>query len=447
MRILVTAAVMSLSAAYPGLASERSSEPYHVKQATSDKVPNSPELLLASAVSHSIRPAARPIKKAMPLKPERVALSNARFENWVRAFRVRAGEQGISTRTLDRAFHGLSYDPEVIKRDRNQAEFSKPIWAYLDSAVSQTRIRNGQAALVDHSAVLEQIERRYGVEREVLLAIWGLESSFGTYRGADNVIRSLSTLAFDSRRGRFFEGQLIAALSILDAGDVTPNAMTGSWAGAMGHTQFMPTSYLDYAVDFTGDGKRDIWSDDPTDALASTAAYLSRFGWTSGQPWGVEVRLPDGFDYALAQREITKDSADWAELGVLRVDGNQVADHGLASVLLPAGSKGAAFLIYENFSVLEKYNAADAYVIGVGHLADRIRGEPGFLTDWPRDDRSLNFPERKELQRRLTEQGFDTQGIDGRVGPNTIRAVRAFQVANGFVPDGYPSLALLENLR
>lgn len=372
---------------------------------------------------------------------------NQRFQNWVRGFRVRARAAGIDDRTLDRAFADIRYDPDVIKRDRNQSEFTKTIWQYLDSAASDTRIANGQAALVEYEHVLNQIERHYGVEKEVVLAVWGLESAYGTYRGKNDVIRSLATLAFDGRRGTFFEGQLIAALKILSDGDVEPRSMTGSWAGAMGHTQFIPTSYLEYAVDFTGDGKRDIWSDDPTDALASTAAYLAKFGWSKGQPWGVEVTLPRGFDYTLINRSIKKSSRDWGRLGVKGLNGRNVPDHGLASILLPAGGQGAAFMIFKNFSVIERYNAADAYVIGVGHLSDRIAGKPPIQADWPREDRALTLTERKEVQRQLTRRGFDTQGVDGRIGPNTVAAVRAFQMAYGLLPDGYPSVHLLNKLR
>jgi hypothetical protein len=200
-------------------------------------------------------------------------------------------------------------------------------------------------------------------------------------------------------------------------------------------------------VDWTGDGRRNIWGDDPRDALASTAAYLKHFGWTTGQPWGVEVRLPEGFDYLLADREVTKSAAEWAALGVTALDGQPVADHGPASVLLPGGADGAAFLIFDNFAVLERYNTADAYVVGVGHLADRIGGGRAFQADWPRRLRALSFDERTELQERLTAAGFDTVKIDAKMGPLTVGAIRRFQQAEGIRPDGFPSLALLERLR
>ncbi|WIY26725.1 lytic murein transglycosylase [Parasedimentitalea psychrophila] len=393
----------------------------------------------------SSQPSARPVTGTI-LTPQN-ASANRDFQSWIKRFRQRALAQGITNSTLNRAFETVTYDPEVIRRDQNQSEFTKSIWDYLDSAVSDKRIKNGKKALRAQRRRLQQIEATYGVDKEIVLAVWGMESSYGSYRGDMDVIRSLSTLAFDGRRGRFFESQLIAALEILQAGDVPARKMTGSWAGAMGHTQFIPTSYLAYAVDFTGDGKRDIWSDNPSDALASTAAYLARFGWVKGQPWGVEVRLPRGFNYGLAHRRIKKSPAQWAAMGVRGVNGRPVPNHGSGSILLPAGSNGAAFMVFKNFQVIERYNAADAYVIGVGHLSDRIKGGSPIQQPWPRDDRGLSFGERQEMQKRLTRQGFDTGGVDGKVGPNTSAAVRAYQFANGLVPDGHASLNLLKALR
>jgi lytic murein transglycosylase len=369
------------------------------------------------------------------------------FADWRAGFEARAVEAGISAPVVRDALDGVSYDPEVIKRDRNQSEFTKTVWEYLSTAVSDARVANGRKALARMGDALDRIEAEYGVDKHIVTAIWGLESAYGTFRGGKDVIRSLATLAFDARRAAFFEGQLLDALRILEAGDVAPRAMVGSWAGAMGHTQFMPGSYLSYAVDFDGDGKRSIWGDVPVDALASTANYLAEFGWVSGQPWGVEIVLPEGFDYRLAARDILKLPADWAALGVLGTDGAAVPHHGMASVLLAAGAQGVAFLIFENFAVLERYNTADAYVIGVGHLADRLSGGEGFQGSWPLGDRGLSFDERIELQERLTALGFDTVKIDAKIGPLTINAVRGFQSSVGLVPDGYASPALLERLR
>jgi membrane-bound lytic murein transglycosylase B len=373
--------------------------------------------------------------------------ANQSFDRWIEEFRGRAVSQGIRPEVIDAAFRDVRYNTDVVQRDRNQSEFTKQIWDYLDSAASDARIRNGREALQKHRSLLAEIEARYGVEAEVVTAIWGLESAYGTFRGTTPIIQALATLAFDGRRGRFFEEQLIAALRIIQSGDVSPSQMTGSWAGAMGHTQFIPTSYLAYAQDFRGDGKRDIWSDDPTDALASAAAYLAHFGWTKGQPWGVEVKLPAGFDYAATGERVKKMPSEWAELGVRDMDGGRVPDHGRASILLPAGAAGVAFMIFDNFHVIERYNTADAYVIGVGHLSDRIRGAGPLRSSWPRDDRNLRFVEKQEMQERLTRAGFDTQGVDGIIGPNTIAAIRAFQRTQGLTPDGYASYDILRRLR
>ncbi|MEM6384683.1 MAG: lytic murein transglycosylase [Pseudomonadota bacterium] len=375
------------------------------------------------------------------------ASSNTSFQRWIDRFRARARAAGIRDQVFNAAFQGVRYNPEIIKRDRNQSEFTKQIWEYLDSAASETRVKNGRAALRKHQRVLKEIEARYGVEAEVVAAVWGLESAYGAFRGSEPVIEALATLAFDGRRGRFFESQLIAALKIIQSGDVPPRRMTGSWAGAMGHTQFIPTSYLSYAVDFRGDGKRDIWSDDPTDALASTAAYLKRFGWTKGQPWGVEVRLPRGFDYRQTGERVKKSPNQWSALGVRDTSGARVPNYGRASILLPAGAAGAAFMIFDNFHVIERYNTADAYVIGVGHLSDRIRGDGPIRANWPRGDRNLRFAEKKEMQQLLTKRGFNTQGVDGVIGPNTIQAIRRFQSAQGMTPDGYASYEILRRLR
>lgn len=398
------------------------------------------------AVPRSLRPMTRgTVPAAVPAAPLPVA--DAGFSEWLTAFRERARARGIGARTFERAFSGVSVNARVLERDRNQAEFSRALWDYLDSAVSATRIANGRAALDRHRDALSRIERRYGVEAEVVVAVWGLESAYGAMRGDTGIIAAMASLAYEGRRRDFFEEQLIAALRILQAGDVTPRQMVGSWAGAMGHTQFMPTSYLEHAVDFDGNGRRDIWSDDPVDALASTANYLRHHGWTTGQPWGMEVRLPEGFDYSLTGEGTKRDAAFWTRQGVRLADGARVPDHGPASILLPTGHRGVALVIYDNFHVIERYNPADAYVIAVGHLSDRITGGADFRASWPRSDRALSFAEREELQRRLAQGGFHHHSIDGIVGPETIDSVRRFQAAIGWVPDGYASLRVLDRLR
>ncbi|MEQ8897026.1 MAG: lytic murein transglycosylase [Roseovarius sp.] len=336
---------------------------------------------------------------------------NAGYDAWVASFRGRAAGQGISQATLDAAFRGTGYLPGVIKRDRNQTEFKRSLEDYLSIAASEERVRQGRAALARERATLSAIEAKYGVDAEIVTAIWGLESFYGTRRGNVPVISATSTLAFDGRRGAFFEKQLLAALRILQSGDVTPARMTGSWAGAMGHTQFIPTSYQAFAVDFTGDGRRDIWSDDPSDALASAAAYLSRNGWTRGQRWGREV--PAGTSGRVVQPQ-------------------------------PGGPR---FAVNRNFQVIKRYNNSDAYAIGVGHLADRIGGAGPLETQFPPDANGLTKDDRIALQRGLTRRGFDTGGADGVIGPDTREALRGYQASRGLPVTGEPSVELLRGLR
>ncbi|MEM1430610.1 MAG: lytic murein transglycosylase [Pseudomonadota bacterium] len=390
---------------------------------------------------------ARPAAEAGRAVITPVSTGAAGFDRWIAEFKRTARRKGISAQVVEAAFAGISYNRDAVRLDRNQAEFSKTIWDYLDGAVSSSRVSNGRAAYRANQSALQAIERKYGVPAQVVVAVWGMETSYGSYRGSSDVIGALATLAYDGRRAAFFEAQLLAALEIIEDGDISPRAMRGSWAGAMGHTQFMPDSYLSYAVDFTGDGRRNIWGQDPTDALASTANYLAKKGWVKGQPWGVEVQLPPGFDYGLTGRDTKKSPRQWARLGVRAMDGRAVSANGRASIILPAGAQGIALMVFKNFEVIERYNPADAYVIGVGHLADRIVGGPGFQGGWPRGDRALHVSERRELQERLTRAGFDTKGVDGRIGPNTEAAIRAFQKRAGLVPDGYASADLLATLR
>ncbi|EAR50621.1 peptidoglycan binding domain protein [Oceanicola granulosus HTCC2516] len=367
------------------------------------------------------------------------------FTDWHAAFRERARQRGNVGPAALAAFDALTPDPEVLQRDRSQAELVRPIWDYLDRAVTDARVDAGRALLSERRELFGRISERYGVAPEIVVAIWGVETGYGRDRGRFDVLRALATLAADGRRRGLFEAQLMAALRIHEDGDA--REMRGSWAGAMGHTQFMPTSYLAYAVDFDGDGRRDIWSDDPTDALASTAAYLARFGWQSGAPWGHEVRLPEGFDLRLADRRTRRGGADWARLGVARADGGLLDEAGEGALLLPAGAEGVAFLALDNFRVVERYNRAVSYVLAVGHLADRLAGRGPLVGTWPRQARVLETQERRELQERLTSAGFCTRGADGLIGPDTVAAVRAYQLAHGLRPDGYASVCLLERLR
>lgn len=349
----------------------------------------------------------RPVGLPDDLRP----VSNAGYDIWVTAFRARAGGLGLSDETLASGFRDAGYLPGVVTRDRNQTEFKRSLEDYLSIAASDERVSKGRAAFARYGNTLNALENRYGVDAEIIAAIWGLESQYGERRGDVPVVSATSTLAYDGRRGAFFEKQLVAALEILQDGDVTAARMTGSWAGAMGHTQFIPTSYQSFAVDFTGDGRRDIWSDDPSDALASAAAYLARNGWTRGLRWGGEVNTESPV-------------------------GNTIQPQ-------PGGPR---FAITGNFQVIKRYNNSDAYAIGVGHLADRIGGAGPLRTAFPPDANGLTKDDRIALQERLTANGFDTDGTDGVIGPNTRRAISAYQTSRGLPATGEPSLELLRTL-
>ncbi|MEM7059686.1 MAG: lytic murein transglycosylase [Pseudomonadota bacterium] len=370
----------------------------------------------------------------------------ATFDAWKRQFRAKALASGIAPAVFDRAMQGVRLNRKVVELSGRQPEFTRAIWEYLDGAVSSSRISTGRQQADRKAQIMSQIGQRYGVDPNIVIAIWGLESSFGANFGSIPVVQSLATLAYEGRRQKFGEEQLLAALKILQAGDISPDRMVGSWAGAMGHTQFIPTSFLDYAVDFTGDGRRDIWASDAIDALASTANYLAKFGWRTGPPAVVEVKLPQGFDYATADDKIKRTADEWQAIGVRAVNGSLPPSSDV-SILLPAGARGPAFAAYPNFRVIKRYNNATAYALAVAHLADRIGGSAPFQASWPRDDRALSRTEKQELQSRLTALGFDTKGVDGIIGPNSRTAVRQFQKSAGLIPDGYVSAALLQQVR
>lgn len=378
----------------------------------------------------------------------KVAQTEAGYQQWVKSFRKKALSKGISARTYDRAFRGTKLNQRVIAADRKQAEFSREIWDYLDTATSPKRVKNGKAMVKKHKRILRQIENKYGVEWSVVVAIWGLESSYGSNMGDINIIEALSTLAYEGRRQKFGESQLLTALKIIQNGDITPNRMLGSWAGAMGHTQFIPTSYDALAVDFTGDGKRDVWNPrKPDDALASTANYLKRNGWVKGQPWGVEVRLPKGFNYGNASLKVKATPARWAELGVRRMDGSKIPNYGQAAILLPAGADGPAFAVFKNFFVIKRYNNANSYAMAVGHLADKINGGGEFVREWPRGPGALKLKEKTEVQELLLKAGYDIGDADGIIGPKTLDALSDMQIKAGIQPTGKADQAALKFLR
>lgn len=375
----------------------------------------------------------------------------ATFSEFLADIRVEAAGMGVRSQTLDAALGPIRVNQDVLERDQNQAEFTRAVWQYLDSAVSDRRIADGVRHLETYGPEIGRAAATYGVEAEVMTAIWGLESGYGTFQGTYNVIESLATLAYSSRRAATFRTFLLDALLVADAGDRPPSQMLGSWAGAMGQPQFMPTAYLEYAVDGDGDGRRDIWGTE-ADVAASIGNYLNRFGWTTGMAWGAEVRLPPGFDYAQAELDFAATIDQWAAAGVTRVDGSALQGPRLpgtsdASVLLRAGYSGPAFLITDNFRTILRYNNSSSYALAVSLLSDRLAGRPGVQAPWPRDDRPLTREERIELQERLAVVGFDPGPADGLVGPNTRRAIRGYQASRGLPADGYANPALLERLR
>ncbi|CAM4048652.1 lytic murein transglycosylase [Vreelandella rituensis] len=369
-------------------------------------------------------------------------VSHTDFSQWLREFRRDARSEGISEATLSQALDGLRYRPRVIELDRHQPEFVRAIWDYLDTAVSSTRVNNGREKLADHGATAERMAQRYGVPAEVIVAIWGIESNYGSNFGDFSTLESLATLAYEGRRQAFARNELMAALRIIEQGDIAAERMVGSWAGAMGHTQFIPSSFEAYAVDGDGDGRRDIWQSIP-DVMASTANYLARAGWQAGQPWGVEVKLPESFDYAQTQRLST---ADWAAQGVHAMRG-ELPQFDSAALIVPAGADGPAFLVGQNFRAILRYNNATSYALAVATLSDAIAGREGVEQSWPREQAPLSRQDTRELQRLLNDQGYAVGGADGIMGPDTRAGLRAFQRENGLTPDGFATQHLLARLR
>ncbi|MBN9672393.1 lytic murein transglycosylase [Roseibium aggregatum] len=374
--------------------------------------------------------------------------ADAGFNRFIRDFWPQAKAAGISSQTYNAVFTGMEPDDDTLRLINKQSEFVKPIWEYLDSAVSDDRVEKGRKLLQEYGPVLREIEARYGVDRNAVLAIWGMETNYGGFMGRHNVVQALATLAYAApRRKSFWTKELITALGIVQAGHVRFQDMEGSWAGAMGHTQFMPSSWKAYAADYNGDGRRDIWTSIP-DALASTANYLKKHGWQTGKTWGYEVALPRGFDYHLADGEKTLTLGEWAKYGIKRSNGrNFPRPSDNAILVLPAGASGPAFLMLRNFYVIKRYNNATAYALAVGHLADRIIGGGRLEGDWSRDHLPLNRSETAELQNLLNRRGFSVGTADGKVGPATKRGIRAYQRSKGLVPDGYASVVLLAKLK
>ena len=393
-------------------------------------------LVLALAATALIVPAAE--TRAKPAD----AASTSDFNRFVEGLWPDARAAGVTRATFDGAMRGVTPDPKVAALTRKQSEFVRPIWDYVAGAVSGARLAKGREMGERWSAALDAAERSTGVPRHVVLALWGMESGFGANTGGFYVVRSLATLAHLRYRDDFFRGELIEALRILQDGHVARSAMLGSWAGAMGQTQFMPSSFRDFAVDGDGDRRRDIWTSVP-DAIASTANYLKQKGWQAGVPALFEVAVPGAADLSTPRRPFS----EWKRRGIERLDGRPMPSAGEASLFLPTGVKGPAFLVSDNFEVIRAYNSSDAYALGVGYLANRMAGSDALKRPWPTNETALSSAERQEVQRRLTERGLYKGEADGRHGRITRDAIRQFQASAGLVADGYADGPVLKALR
>jgi membrane-bound lytic murein transglycosylase B len=377
------------------------------------------------------------------------AHADAKFEAFIQnSIWPLVKKQGISRGLFDQAFAGITEpDPAVLKLAGNQPEFTSTTSAYLEKAVTPIRIETGQQMKAQEAALLSAIEKKYGVDRHILLGIWGMESNFGKDKGSMKVMQSLATLMYAGRKRDYAREQMVAAFKILKSGVRTPENFTGSWAAAMGHTQFIPTSYLSRAVDWTGDGTRDIWGS-KEDALASTANYLNKSGWISGLSWGWEIDLPKGFERALIGRTNRKPVSAWIGMGITRADGGKLPkSDAKAFVMVPQGVNGPAFLVTKNFEAIMTYNISHSYALAVGHLGDRIRGGGTIVGNWPDTTFDLSYEQRLELQRRLNNLGFDTGLVDGRFGARTYEAIIAYQKSVGLPLDGVPSVKLLQRVK
>jgi membrane-bound lytic murein transglycosylase B len=376
-----------------------------------------------------------------------IRTSAANFNGCIQRLWPAAAKRGISRTTFTKYTAALTPDLRIMDLLDNQPEFTKSVWDYLDILVTNERIERGRALLEKYRSVFDAVERTYGVDRYTIAAIWGVETNYGTLGGERPVLRSTATLACIGRRQNYFREEFLSTLEILQHGDVRPEHLVGSWAGAFGPTQFMPTAFKRYAVDFDRDGRRDVVDSIP-DIIASTANNLKKDGWITGQTWGYEVIVPATFNFLLADNSRTMSLREWERNGIRRPDGHPFPrpdDH--AFLLVPAGVQGPGFLMLTNFSVIMKYNPAEAYALAIGHLADRLRGGGAFAQDWPRYERVLTRTERLELQQLLARHGFDVGEPDGQFGLRTRAAIREFQSKSGWIPDGFASAGILDQLR
>ena len=368
------------------------------------------------------------------------------FSRYVEGVWPDAKQAGVSRETFDAAFHGVTYDPKIVANTKGQAEFVRPVWDYLHSAVSEGRIDRGRQKYGDQRRWVDKAQADYGVSAAVVMGVWGIETDFGAFAGGDGVIRSLTSLAFAHYHEDYFRTELIAALQILQEGDIEPKRMLGSWAGAMGQTQFMPSSFLKYAVDFDGQGRRNIWTDS-ADAVGSTANYLKEHGWVPGLPWGYEVVLPEGFALTAADSAKPAPFTAFAKRGVARADGQPLPSTGDAQLMILAGLDGPVFLVTVNFQAIKSYNNSTSYALAVALLGDQILGGEGVRRAWPVKDRQLKEAEIKDLQTALSRKGYEVGEIDGRAGEALRSAVRLYQEAAGLPPDGYATPALLKRVK
>jgi lytic murein transglycosylase len=368
------------------------------------------------------------------------------FTACVAGLRADAAKKGVSNATLDRAFQGLTPDPKVLELQEAQPEFVTPVWDYLATLVDDERIADGRAMMRQWAPALAMAEQRFGVDRSIIAAVWGVETDFGRAKGTRPLVQSLATLSCSGRRQAAFRPELLATLLILERGDVRPDHLVGSWAGAFGHTQFMPSTFLKLAVDMDGDGRADIVDSVP-DALGSTANFLRAKGWQEGGVWGFEVAVPAGLDLQQEGRRQKRPMRDWTTAGVTLADGRALPPDSMAGLIAPAGLPGPAFLVTGNFDAVVAYNASVSYALAIVHLADRMRGGAPFAASWPTDDPGLSRAERRELQRRLQARGYDIGVPDGAVGEKTRRAIGDIQMKSGRPVDGRPGKTILEILR
>jgi len=377
-------------------------------------------------------------QKATPVPPVK---PDPAFAEFLKELWPDAQAKGVTRQTFDLAFAGVTPDPRVMAITKRQPEYGRPVGAYLAALVSKARVDTGARKAAELAATLDAIENRYGVDRFIILAIWGIETSYGGARDHWDVIRSLATLAHAGYRHPYFRNELITALLVLQQGHIARDAMVGSWAGAMGQPQFMPSSFMEHAVDFSGDGRRDIWTSVP-DVLASMANYLQKGGWTPGLTPAFEVIVPSGFDYRRSRGTF----AEWSALALRRADGAALPATGRAILFFPSGARGPAFLVTDNFVAIKRYNNSDVYALAAWQLAERMQGRQPIRAAWPAEDRQLSVEERVALQRKLAELGYPVRNFTGHFDFDLRDAMREEQVKLGMIPDGHPSLALLERL-